>query len=93
MVDLNPDMSVIILNVNDLRCCCLVAKSHPTLLQHRGPIKLLCPWDSPGKNTGMGCHDLLQGIFLDQGLNLHLLYWQVDALPLSHQGSSQRVIK
>ena len=34
---------------------------------------LLCPWDSPGKNTGMGCHFLLQGIFPTQGLNLHLL--------------------
>ena len=33
----------------------------------------LCPWDSPGKNTGVGCHALLQGIFLTQGLNLHLL--------------------
>ena len=28
--------------------------------------------DSPGKNTGLGCHDLLQGIFLTQGSNLHL---------------------
>ena len=28
---------------------------------------LLCPWDSPGKNTGVGCHALLQGIFLTQG--------------------------
>ena len=42
------------------------------------PARLLCPWDSPGKNTGVGCHALLQGIFLTQGLNpqhhLHLLY-------------------
>ena len=28
------------------------------------PTKLLCPWDSPGKNTGVGCHALLQRIFL-----------------------------
>ena len=35
--------------------------------------RILCPWDSPGKNTGMGCHFLLQGIFLTQGSNLHLL--------------------
>ena len=33
----------------------------------------LCPWDSSGKNTGMGCHFLLQGIFLTQELNPHLL--------------------
>ena len=36
------------------------------------PTRLLCPWDSPGKNTGVGCHFLLQGIFLTQGLNLNL---------------------
>ena len=49
------------------------------------------PWDFPGKNTGVGCHFLLQGIFLAQGLNprlLHLLHCQVDSLPLSHLGSS-----
>ena len=33
----------------------------------------LCPWNSPGKNTGVSCHFLLQGIFPTQGLNLHLL--------------------
>ena len=33
------------------------------------PARLLCPWDSPGKNTGVGCHFLLQGIFPTQGLN------------------------
>ena len=44
-------------------------------------------WDFSGKNTGVGCHFLLQGIFLTQDLNLHLLHWQVDSLPLSHQGS------
>ena len=50
---------------------------------------LLCPWDSPGKNTGVGCHSLLQGIFLTQGSNLCLLnlfHCQVDSLPLCHLG-------
>ena len=37
------------------------------------PSRLLCPWDSPGKNTGVGCHALLQGIFLTLGSNLQLL--------------------
>ena len=32
----------------------------------------LHPWDSPGKNTGVGCHALLQGIFPTQGPNSHL---------------------
>ena len=30
------------------------------------PARLLCPWDFPGKNTGVGCHFLLQGIFPNQ---------------------------
>ena len=53
--------------------------------------RLLCPWDSPGKNTGVGCHVLLQGIFPTQGLNLSpfcLLHWQVDSLPLALLGKS-----
>ena len=33
-------------------------------------------WDFPGKNPGMGCHFLLQGIFLTQGLNPHLLHYK-----------------
>ena len=37
------------------------------------PARLLCPWDSPGKHTGVGCHAFLQGIFLTQGLNSGLL--------------------
>ena len=40
------------------------------------PTRLLCPWDSPGKNTGVGCHLLFQGIFPTQGLNLSLLWLQ-----------------
>ena len=37
------------------------------------PARLPYPWNFPGKNTGMGCHFLLQGIFLTQGLNPGLL--------------------
>ena len=59
------------------------------------PTRFLCPWDFPCKNTGMGCHFLIQGtfptqgIFLTQGSNpslLHLLYWQVNSLPLVPPG-------
>ena len=56
---------------------------------------LLCPWDFPGKNTRVGCHFLLQGIFPTKGLNpslLHVLYWQADSLPLCHLGSSFKSI-
>ena len=48
---------------------------------------LLCPWDFPGKNIGVGCHFLLQRIFPTQRPNPNLLHWQADSLPLSHQGS------
>ena len=40
--------------------CMLVAKSCLILCDPTGPARLLCPWDSPGKNTGVGCHCLLQ---------------------------------
>ena len=44
------------------------------LQSHRlEPDRLLCPWDSPGKNTGGDCHSLLQRIFLTQGSNPGLL--------------------
>ena len=64
--------------------CYLVAKLYPSLLPLHG---LFCPCNFPGKNTGVGCHFLPQGIFLTQGSNPHLLHWQADSLPLSHQGS------
>ena len=54
------------------------------------PARLFCLWDPPGKNTGVGCHALLQGIFKTQGSNphlLHLLPWQADSFPLCHLGS------
>ena len=65
-----------------------VTQSCPTLLWpcRLLPARLLCPWNSPGKNTGVGCHFLLQGIFPTQGSKVHLLDWQADSLPLNHQG-------
>ena len=52
-------------------CCSSVAKSCPTFLRPHGlkPARLLCPWDFPGKNTGVGCHFLFQGIFPTHKLN------------------------
>ena len=71
------------------RFCCLVTWSCSTLYNptdHSQP-RLLCPWNSPGKNTGAGCRFQLQEIFLTWGSNLCLLRWQEGSLPLSHQGS------
>ena len=38
------------------------------------PTRLLCPWDAPGKDTGVGSHSLLQRIFPTPGLNLGFLH-------------------
>ena len=51
------------------------------------PTRLLCPSDSPGKNTGVVCHALLQGIFPTQGLNLGLPYCRQALYCLSPLGS------
>ena len=42
------------------------------------PARLLCPWDCPGKDTGVSSHSLLQRIFPNQRSNSCLLHWQVD---------------
>ena len=65
-----------------VRACVVMSDSlRPHGLQ---PARLLGPWNVPGKNTGVGCHFFLQGIFPIpvQGLNLHLLnplHWQADS--------------
>ena len=57
----------------------------PTLCD--SATRLLCPWDSPGQNAGVGSHFLLQGIFLTQGSNPSLLHCRWILYYLSHQGS------
>ena len=74
-------------------CVCSVASVVTDFLQPYGlwHARLLSPWDSPGKNIGVDCHALLQGIFLIQGLTLCLLcllHWQGVSLPLNHQSLS-----
>ena len=77
IIKYNPLLSVVSCSGEqpDGIVCCLVAKSCPTLLRPHGPqpTSLLCLWDFPGKNAGMGFHFLLQGIFLTQGSNQRLL--------------------
>ena len=76
------------LNCNCLYVCMLSRFSHVW-----SPLGSSVHGDSPGKNTGMGCHFLLQGIFPTQGSNLHLLHllhWQVGSLPLDHLGGPYR---
>ena len=63
------------------------------------PSRLLCPWDSPGKNTGVGCHFLLQGIFPTQGSNWRLLchrwtlcHGAIGKLPLTGLWTSPKMV-
>ena len=56
-------------------CHAKLIQSCPTLLPHGlQPTRLLCPWDSPGKNTGVGCRALLQGIVPARGSNPHYVW-------------------
>ena len=64
------------------RCVCVCSVVSDSLQPHGlWSARLLCPWDSPGKSTEMGCHFLLQGVFPTQGSCLPfllLLHWQAD---------------
>ena len=74
-----------------LLCCCQVMSD--SLEPHElYPARLLSSWDFPGKNTGVGCHFLLQEIFLTQGSNLGLLHCRQILYHLSHQGISINTI-
>ena len=76
----------------NLRMC--VHAQSSTLCNLMEPSRLLCPWDPPGKNSGVGRHALLQGIFPTQRSNpsvLSLLHpaWQADFLPAEPPGKLQ----
>ena len=68
--------------------CVYVCSVMADSLQPHGlqPTRLLCPWDFPGKDTGVGCHFLLQGIFPTQGLNPGLLHYRQILLLTELQG-------
>ena len=94
------DVLPFILNVNVLPAwvrvscafyavCCASSLSCADSLRPHGlqPARLLCPWNSSGKNTGVGCHALLQGIFPTQGSNPGLPHCRWILYYLSHQGN------
>ena len=56
------------------------------------PARLLYPWNYLGKNTGVGSHSLLWGIFLTQGSNLSLLHRMHVLYSLRYQGSPSQVV-
>ena len=62
-----------------------------SLQPHRlQPTKLLCPWDSPGKNTGVGCHFLLQGNLPNSGIKPRSPALQADSLPSEPSGKPKQ---
>ena len=64
----------------------------PWTVAHQPPLS----WDFPGKNIGVDCRSLLQGIFLTQGSNPHLLcllHWQVNSLPLEPSGKPLAILR
>ena len=93
----SPSFAKIIIIVVACVCVCVcvcayLVTSCLTFLQTHGQYaaRLLCPWNSPGRNTGVGCHALLQGNIPTQGSNPHLLcllHQQADSLPAELQGS------
>ena len=64
-------------------------------MRHHGlqPPRLLCPWNFPGKSTGVGCLFLLQGISPIQGLNPGLGHCRQTLYRLSHQGNRSKLLK
>ena len=62
-------------------CVCVCAHAHT-----QSKSNSFRPWNSPGRNTGVSCYFLLQGIFPIQGSNLHLQHWQDNSLPLVPPG-------
>ena len=64
--------------------CAIVLKCFIHAHPRTAATRLLCPCDSPGKNTAVGCHALLQRIFSTRGLNLHLLRLLHDRQILDH---------
>ena len=66
-------------------CVCRLVVSNSLRPHGLQPARLLCPWNSPGKNTGVGCHSFLQEIFPAQGSNSDLLNCRQILYPLSYQ--------
>ena len=75
-------------------CVCASCSVMSDSLQPHGlqPARLLCPWNSPGKNIGVDSHSLLQGIFQTQRLNLSLPQCRQILHHLNHQGNPSRTI-
>ena len=81
--------------INNTNRYCEIKKLETSLVVKwlRLCYRLLCPWDSPGKNTGVGCHALLQGIFPTQASNLGLPHRSLICYHLSQQESWEETLR
>ena len=94
----------IVVKVHNIKFNILILFKCSCMLSHFSCVRLLVtpwtvacihPWNFPGKNTGVGCHTILQEIFLTRGLNshlLHLLHWQAGSLPLVPAGKNSAML-
>ena len=84
----SPDITGLFIQEGSSVSCSVVSDSmRPHGLQ---PASLLCPWDSPGKNSGVDCHFLLQRIFSTQGSNPGLLHCRQTLHHLSYREDHSR---
>ena len=93
LLSVSPSLTQVEHSMKMLLCACVLNHFSRVRLfvtpMDCSPIRFLCPWNFPGKNTGVGCHALFRGIFTTQGSNLRLLrvlHWQVGSLPLAPPG-------
>ena len=67
-------------------CVCVSRSVMSDSLWPSWGVRLFCPWEFPGQNTGVGCHFLLQGVLPTQGSNRDLLHCRWILYHLNHQG-------
>ena len=85
---LGPDVNSLFVRCRQYsKDVCIICSVVSNSLRLHGlyPARLLCSWDSPGKNPGLGNHSLLQGIFPTQGSKLGLLHCRQILCRLNHQ--------
>ena len=73
-INVSKFSAVALIDVLNMVCVSCSVVSDSLQAHELWPTRLLCPWDFPGKNTGLGCHALLQGIFPIHGSNPRLLH-------------------
>ena len=84
---INGEIVIDICTLLYIHVCALSLRTCLTLQPHGlKPARLFCPWDSPGKNTGGGCHALLQGNLPDPGIESMSPALAADSLPLAQPG-------